>query len=106
MLSGEELVVATTRVETMLGDTAIAVHPEDSRYKVSSAGGLHRWHGEGWEVGEWRRTSFMRRHGMDQGYGPWHIRTYTYVEGATFCNIKSLTLTLTPTALIHAVHTV
>ena len=38
-LSGEEIVVATTRVETMLGDTAIAVHPEDSRYKVSSAGG-------------------------------------------------------------------
>ncbi|CAL5082726.1 unnamed protein product [Urochloa decumbens] len=28
-----ELVVATTRIETMLGDTAIAVHPEDKRYK-------------------------------------------------------------------------
>ncbi|CAO2829524.1 unnamed protein product [Amaranthus hypochondriacus] len=28
-----EIVVATTRVETMLGDTAIAVHPNDSRYK-------------------------------------------------------------------------
>lgn len=27
-----EIVVATTRVETMLGDTAIAVHPEDPRY--------------------------------------------------------------------------
>ncbi|XP_058071798.1 valine--tRNA ligase, mitochondrial 1 isoform X1 [Magnolia sinica] len=27
-----EIVVATTRVETMLGDTAIAVHPEDKRY--------------------------------------------------------------------------
>jgi valyl-tRNA synthetase len=27
------LVVATTRPETMLGDTAIAVHPDDSRYK-------------------------------------------------------------------------
>jgi valyl-tRNA synthetase len=27
------IVVATTRPETMLGDTAIAVHPEDSRYK-------------------------------------------------------------------------
>jgi valyl-tRNA synthetase len=26
------LVVATTRVETMLGDTAIAVHPDDARY--------------------------------------------------------------------------
>ncbi len=28
-----EIVVATTRLETMLGDTAIAVHPEDERYK-------------------------------------------------------------------------
>ncbi len=27
-----EIVVATTRVETMLGDTAVAVHPEDERY--------------------------------------------------------------------------
>jgi len=30
---GEEtLVVATTRAETMLGDTAVAVHPDDARY--------------------------------------------------------------------------
>lgn len=28
-----EIVVATTRVETMLGDTAIAIHPDDPRYK-------------------------------------------------------------------------
>lgn len=28
-----EIVVATTRPETMLGDTAIAVHPDDKRYK-------------------------------------------------------------------------
>lgn len=31
---GEEVVVATTRVETMLGDTAVAVHPQDQRYQV------------------------------------------------------------------------
>src|ERR1700747_1430166 len=31
--SGEFVVVATTRPETMLGDTAVAVHPEDERYK-------------------------------------------------------------------------
>jgi valyl-tRNA synthetase len=31
--SKEFLVVATTRPETMLGDTAIAVHPEDERFK-------------------------------------------------------------------------
>ncbi|MHC4871171.1 MAG: valine--tRNA ligase [Planctomycetota bacterium] len=29
----QQLVIATTRPETMLGDTAVAVHPEDSRYK-------------------------------------------------------------------------
>lgn len=28
-----QLIVATTRPETMLGDTAVAVHPEDERYK-------------------------------------------------------------------------
>lgn len=32
-VDGEELVVATTRLETMLGDTGVAVHPEDPRYK-------------------------------------------------------------------------
>ncbi|UFP94119.1 valine--tRNA ligase [Gloeobacter morelensis] len=31
--SDEFLVVATTRPETMLGDTGVAVHPEDPRYK-------------------------------------------------------------------------
>ncbi len=25
--------IATTRLETMLGDVAVAVHPEDPRYK-------------------------------------------------------------------------
>jgi valyl-tRNA synthetase len=30
--SGEFLTVATTRPETMLGDTAVAIHPEDERY--------------------------------------------------------------------------
>lgn len=29
----EKIIVATTRPETMLGDTAIAVHPDDPRYK-------------------------------------------------------------------------
>src|SRR4051812_45405194 len=31
--SDERIVVATTRPETMLGDTAVAVHPDDARYK-------------------------------------------------------------------------
>jgi valyl-tRNA synthetase len=34
LVSGKQsLAVATTRPETMLGDTAVAVHPEDPRYK-------------------------------------------------------------------------
>ncbi|KAI1295408.1 Valine--tRNA ligase [Halotydeus destructor] len=32
-VEGAEIVVATTRIETMLGDTAVAVHPQDERYK-------------------------------------------------------------------------
>ena len=34
--SDKEIVVATTRLETMLGDVAVAVHPLDPRYKVIS----------------------------------------------------------------------
>ncbi|MGA7457187.1 MAG: valine--tRNA ligase, partial [Methyloceanibacter sp.] len=32
-MPGKYIVVATTRPETMLGDTAVAVHPDDERYK-------------------------------------------------------------------------
>ncbi len=31
--SGQHIVIATTRPETMFGDTAVAVHPEDERYQ-------------------------------------------------------------------------
>ena len=31
--SGDYLEVATTRPETLFGDTAVAVHPEDERYQ-------------------------------------------------------------------------
>ena len=31
--SGEFITVATTRPETMLGDTAVAIHPQDERYR-------------------------------------------------------------------------
>ncbi|XP_041371023.1 valine--tRNA ligase-like [Gigantopelta aegis] len=31
--SDDEIIVATTRIETMLGDCAVAVHPDDARYK-------------------------------------------------------------------------
>ena len=33
LTDGDSITVATTRPETMLGDTAIAVHPKDSRYR-------------------------------------------------------------------------
>lgn len=47
-----EIVVATTRPETMLGDTAVAVHPEDARYCLRHLEPLvhvvlHRKHGLG-----------------------------------------------------------
>ncbi|MCX4097440.1 valine--tRNA ligase [Nocardia sp. alder85J] len=35
------VIVATTRVETMLGDTAVAVHPEDERYRALIGSTLH-----------------------------------------------------------------
>jgi valyl-tRNA synthetase len=38
-VTGEFITVATTRPETMLGDTAVAVHPDDERYRH-----LHRKH--------------------------------------------------------------
>lgn len=36
--------IATTRPETMLGDTAIAVHPDDERYKVTAVSSFHSTH--------------------------------------------------------------
>ena len=40
-ITDEELVVSTTRLETMLGDTAVAVHPEDPRYQHLHGKHLH-----------------------------------------------------------------
>jgi len=40
--SEDEIVVSTTRPETMLGDTAVAVHPEDKRY--ARFHGAKLWH--------------------------------------------------------------
>jgi valyl-tRNA synthetase len=39
--SDGHLVVATTRPETMLGDTAVAVHPDDERYQHLIGGSVH-----------------------------------------------------------------
>lgn len=35
-VSDGEVAVSTTRPETMLGDVAVAVHPDDPRYQVST----------------------------------------------------------------------
>lgn len=41
----KEIVVATTRLETMLGDVAVAVHPDDDRYKsIHGVRLLHPYH--------------------------------------------------------------
>ncbi|XP_059629353.1 valine--tRNA ligase, mitochondrial 1 isoform X2 [Cornus florida] len=41
-----EIVVATTRVETMLGDTAIAIHPDDPRYShLHGKSAIHPFNG-------------------------------------------------------------
>ncbi len=52
MESEREIVVATTRIETMLGDVAVAVHPQDERFKVR--GGEGREEGWGREDGRGR----------------------------------------------------
>ncbi|XP_067829865.1 LOW QUALITY PROTEIN: valine--tRNA ligase, mitochondrial [Heptranchias perlo] len=50
--SGEEVVVATTRPETMLGDVAVAVHPDDGRYNGETGGHL---------LGKWLHHPFTGR---------------------------------------------
>lgn len=40
----EKIVVSTTRPETMLGDVAVAVHPEDSRYAHLHGCNTRLWH--------------------------------------------------------------
>ena len=48
--SEPHLVVATTRLETMLGDTAIAVHPEDERYAQLVGTEIPHPFREGWSM--------------------------------------------------------
>ena len=39
MEAGQFVTIATTRPETMLGDTAVAVNPDDERYSICTASG-------------------------------------------------------------------
>jgi valyl-tRNA synthetase len=59
---GEPIVVATTRPETMLGDTAIAYHPDDERYR-----GLAAAHAILPLVG--RRLPFVADEAVDPAFG-------------------------------------
>jgi valyl-tRNA synthetase len=44
--SDERIIVATTRLETMLGDTAVAIHPDDERYQhLHGKFVIHPFHG-------------------------------------------------------------
>jgi valyl-tRNA synthetase len=46
-----EIIVATTRIETMLGDTAIAVHSQDERYKhLHGKYAIHPFNGRKLEI--------------------------------------------------------
>src|SRR5699024_12483394 len=48
--SEPQVVVATTRLEAMLGDTAIAVHPDDERYAELVGTDLPHPFREGWTM--------------------------------------------------------
>ena len=50
------VVVATTRVETMLGDTAVAVHPDDERYRAPGRADRAAAHREPGDPGGRRRA--------------------------------------------------
>lgn len=56
----EGITVATTRPETLLGDTAVGVHPEDSRYKEINAVYVPL---------AWRKVPVIRDERVDMAFG-------------------------------------
>ena len=60
------IVVATTRPETMLGDTAVAVHPDDERYKPLVGKHVHPAAGRAPHPDR-RRRIFRPREGLRRG---------------------------------------
>ena len=62
------IVVATTRPETMLGDTGVAVHPEDERYAAAGQSGREGEAAAGWPRDSDRRGRILRsREGHGRG---------------------------------------
>ena len=74
---GEPIVVATTRPETMLGDTAIAYHPEDERYR-----GLAGAHAVLPLVG--RRLPFVADEVVDPEFGTGLVKVTPAHDAADF----------------------
>ena len=59
----DSIIVATTRPETMLGDTAVAVHPEDERYAASD------WENRGIAAGRTRKFPIVADEYVDREFG-------------------------------------
>jgi valyl-tRNA synthetase len=74
---GEPIVVATTRPETMLGDTAIAYHPDDDRYR-----GLAEAHAVLPLVG--RRLPFVADEAVDPEFGTGLVKVTPAHDPADF----------------------
>lgn len=70
----DEIVVATSRVETMLGDTAIAVHPEDERYAH-----LHGMYAVHPFID--RRLKIICDESVDRSFGTGAVKVGLYAEG-------------------------
>lgn len=61
-ITDAEIVIATTRPETMLGDTGIAVHPHDDRYShLIGQSAVHPFTG--------RRVPVIADEAVDMAYG-------------------------------------
>lgn len=60
----DEIIVSTTRPETLLGDVAVAVHPDDDRYSRYRGRGIKLWH-------PFRETSIplIFDEGVDKAFG-------------------------------------
>ena len=68
--SDEYIPVATTRPETILGDTAICVHPEDERYQ-KYIGSLRRYRAIAMDVGDQDglKDGALKLHEVFDNYG-------------------------------------
>ena len=58
--TADGITVATTRPETMLGDTAVAVHPDDARWKDLIGHRVRPAHHEPTHPGRGRRRRWTR----------------------------------------------